>query len=188
MQPDVRVLNMLSLQLNGRRIVLQRLQPDNVSAEEIFALVDANREHLRILPWVRRNLSAQDSLCFLQSSHQAWEDNKKYEYGIYLQNNLIGLAGVVVADWNNKKAELGYWLGADYCGAGYVSEAVGLLEAELFAKGFNKIIIHTDVLNTASAAVAKRCGYELEAVLKQDRYIADENRFRDTNCFVKFKI
>ena len=87
----------------------------------------------------------------------------------------------------NKKVELGYWLAKDYRGHGYIMESVAVLEKELFKNGFNKIIIHTDVLNKNSVNIAKKLGYKLEAVLKQDRFLKHENRFRDTNCFVKFK-
>ena len=66
-------------------------------------------------------------------------------------------------------------------------ESVHMLEQELFRNGFNKVIIHTDVLNKNSVNVAKKLGYELEAILKQDRFLKYENRFRDTNCFAKFK-
>jgi RimJ/RimL family protein N-acetyltransferase len=87
----------------------------------------------------------------------------------------------------DKKAELGYWLANNYRGNGYMMEAVRLLEQELFKNGFNKIIIRNDVLNKGSVNVAKNLGYELEGVLKQDNWLPYENRFRDTNCFAKFK-
>ena len=97
------------------------------------------------------------------------------------------MCGAVEVDSGNKKAALGYWLANDYRGNGYVMESVRVLEQELFKNGFNKIIIHNDVRNKNSVNVAKKLGYELEAVLKQDRWLKYENRFRDTNCFAKFK-
>ena len=33
----------------------------------------------------------------------------------------------------------------------------------------------------------KNLGYELEGVLKQEKWITCENRYRDINCFAKFK-
>ena len=60
-------------------------------------------------------------------------------------------------------------------------------EKELFKAGINKIIIHNDVRNIGSVNVAKNLGYELEGVLKQERWTPYENRFRDINCFAKFK-
>ena len=68
-----------------------------------------------------------------------------------------------------------------------MSEAVKLIEKELFNQGFNKIVIHTDVLNTKSANIPIRLGYKLEGILQQEIYSEPNNRFRDRNVFAKLK-
>lgn len=164
------------------------LEPSMHNAKLVYDVEIKNKEFL--LPWLLWVLdikSPKDIHNFLIQSDKKWEKDSAYEYFIVLNDEIIGACGAVVVDKINKKAELGYWLANDYRGNGYVMEAVRLLEQELFKNGFNKIIILNDVLNAASVNVARKSGYELEAVLKQDRWTPYENRYRDTNCFAKFK-
>ena len=174
--------------LKGKRITLMHLEPSMHNAELMHEVLIKNKKFL--LPWMQwlnGKQSVKDRYKFLLQSDKNWEQDKAYEYAVVLNDTIIGMCGAVVVDKTNKKAELGYWLAKDYRGHGYIMEAVKTLEQELFKNGFNKIIIHTDVLNKNSVNVAKKSGYKLEAVLKQDRFLEHEKRFRDTNCFVKFK-
>ena len=174
--------------LKGPRITLMHLAPSMHNARLLYEVLMENKKFL--LPWMQwlnNTKSAKDTYNFLIKSDKNWENDRAYEYAIVLNDTVIGMCGAVVVDTNNKKAELGYWLANDYRGHGFMMESVDILEQELFKNGFNKIIIHTDVLNKNSVNVAKKSGYELEAVLKQDRFLKYENRFRDTNCFAKFK-
>lgn len=179
---------MMKYILKGKRISLIHLAPSMHNAKLMHDVLIKNKKYL--LPWMQwlnTDNSVKDRYSFLVQSDKNWEKDKSYEYAVVLNDEIIGMCGAVEVDITNKKVELGYWLANDYRGHGYMMESVGVLEQELFRNGFNKIIIHTDVLNKNSVNVAKKCGYELEAVLKQDRFLKYEKRFRDTNCFVKFK-
>ena len=174
--------------LKGPRITLMHLEPSMHNASLMYKVLIQNKRFL--LPWMQwlnDTKSVKDTHNFLIQSDKNWEQNKTYEYAVVLNDTIIGMCGAVTIDIQNKKVELGYWLAKDYRGHGYIMESVAVLEKELFKNGFNKIIIHTDVLNKNSVNIAKKLGYKLEAVLKQDRFLKHENRFRDTNCFVKFK-
>ncbi len=174
--------------LKSPRITLIHLEPSMHNANLMYSVLIENKKFL--LPWMQwlnTTKSAKDTHRFLIQSDKNWEQDKAFEYTVVLNDTIIGMCGAVVVDKTNKKAELGYWLAKDYRGNGYIMEAVKTLEQELFKNGFNKIIIHTDVLNKNSVNVAKKSGYKLEAILKQDRFLEHEKRFRDTNCFVKFK-
>ena len=178
----------MKIVLNGKRINLMHLEPSMHNAGLMYEVLIQNKKYL--LPWMQwlnNTKSVKDTFDFLIQSDEKWDNNKAYEYAIVLNDTIIGMCGAVVVDTTNKKVELGYWLANDCRGQGFVMESVRVLEQELFKNGFNKIIIHTDVLNKNSVNVAKKLGYELEAVLKQDRFLKYENRFRDTNCFAKFK-
>ena len=174
--------------LKGTRVNLIHLEPSMHNAKLMYEVLMKNKSFL--LPWMQwlnNTKSVKDTHKFLIQSDKNWEKDKAYEYAIVLNDVIIGMCGAVVVDKNNKKVELGYWLANDYRGNGFMMESVHMLEQELFRNGFNKVIIHTDVLNKNSVYVAKKLGYELEAILKQDRFLKYENRFRDTNCFAKFK-
>ncbi|MBD5388651.1 GNAT family N-acetyltransferase [bacterium] len=178
----------MNITLAGKRIKLMHLEPSMHNAKLVYDVLIKNKDFL--LPWMQwlnGIKSAKDTHNFLIQSDHKWENDSTYEYFIVLNDTIIGACGAVVVDKANKKAELGYWLANDYRGRGYMMDAIDLLERELFKNGFNKIIIHTDVRNKNSINIARKMGYTLEAVLKQDRWLSYENRFRDTNCFVKFK-
>ena len=66
-------------------------------------------------------------------------------------------------------------------------EAVSLIETELFDNDFNRLVIHTDVLNLKSANVAQKMGYVHEGILRQEIYSEPNNRYRDINVFSKLK-
>lgn len=68
-----------------------------------------------------------------------------------------------------------------------MGEALALIEEELFVNDFNRIVIHTDVLNYHSANVAIKAGYKLEGVLRQNIYSEPNKRYRDQNVFSKLK-
>lgn len=172
----------------GERIKLLRPKYNIKTAQAIFSVIDKCRnEFLPWLGWVKHTNSADDSLKFLETVDNDWKDNNQFVYEIVLNDRLIGLISIINIAWQHKRAEIGYWLDTEHTKKGYMSEAVNLIEKELFNQGFNKIVIHTDVLNTKSANIPIRLGYKLEGILQQEIYSEPNNRFRDRNVFAKLK-
>ena len=179
---------MLKEALSGQRITLNRAFPNEETAKILFSSINKSRkDFLPWLDWIKDTNSSEDTLRFLQDADQGWNDQTQFVYAIYLRQNFIGLISAINVSWKNKRAEIGYWLDSDYTGNGFMSEAVSLLEKELFENGFNRIVIHTDVLNTKSANVAERLGYVHEGVLRQELYSETQGRFRDKNVFSKLR-
>ena len=87
----------------------------------------------------------------------------------------------------DKSGEIGYWLSNDAVGHGYMQEAIKALQAEAFKLGFNRIVIGNDTTNARSVGVAKRAGYHLDGVMRQDCWDDFHNRFRDTNVWSLLK-
>jgi RimJ/RimL family protein N-acetyltransferase len=82
---------------------------------------------------------------------------------------LLGGTGLHRIDWSARRFEIGYWIRPEAQGQGHVSTAVQLLSALSFGElGANRVEIRCDVRNTKSRAVAERCGFELEGVLRRD--------------------
>lgn len=68
----------------------------------------------------------------------------------------------------SQRAELGYVLGRAHAGQGLMREALAALIASAFASGaLRRIEADIDPRNTASAALARALGFELEGVLRQ---------------------
>jgi len=123
--------------------VLRLLTTD--SAEELFNLVDKNREFLRPwLAWVDKTKSASDSRSFIEFTLENAKSGT-LTLGIYLQGKLVGIAGYHPIDFQNRKVALGYWLDKNYNGRGIVTKSVQFLVdhafSELNLRNFNLLWI-----------------------------------------------
>jgi ribosomal-protein-serine acetyltransferase len=155
-------------------------------AGPMFSRVDTDRERLGLyLPWVTLVKTVADEENYIRSTFLHWQDGRAFEYGIFLKDSLeyLGNIGVHTISWDDERCELGYWLSGAAEGKGYMVEAVGLLEAELFRLGFHRIEIRCNSRNARSAAVPKRCGYVLEGVLRED--MMEQGARRDTMVWAK---
>lgn len=179
---------MLKETILGNRIKLKRPSFNVETAKTIYSTIDKCRDvFLPWLGWVKTTNSFNDTLNFLEIVDNDWKNNSQFVYEIYVADVFIGLISIINVAWSHKRAEIGYWLDTDYTGNGYISEAVALVEKELFDNDFNRIVIHTDVLNQRSANVAIKAGYKLEGILRQNIYSEPNLRYRDQNVFSKLR-
>jgi len=156
------------------------------ASAELFDLVDSNRDRLGAwMPWVEDTVSEWDSLGFIAATRLLWDERKQFDFALRRREGdvLMGGCGVHNLAWEDGRCELGYWIGGDHEGVGYVTEAVGLLEWCLARVGFHRIEIRCDPDNVRSAAVPRRRGYELEGVLRDQVWLGD--RFRSTQIWAK---
>lgn len=79
-----------------------------------------------------------------------------YEFGIYLENELIGFINDVEIE--GKKIELGYVIQPDFHNKGYATEVLRAAIKDLFEKGFEEVITGAFVSNIASCRVMEKCG------------------------------
>lgn len=174
--------------LSGQRITLERPAPDMQTAQTVYAAIDNSRDVFALwLDFVRNTRKPEDTLNFLKEADKGWKTGEQFVYAVYHRGTFAGLISAINISRPHKRAEIGYWQDVASSGRGLMTEAVSVLEKELFADGFNRIVIQTDVLNVRSAAVARRCGYVHEGVLRQERYSETRGRFRDTNVFSKLR-
>ena len=172
--------------LTGTRIVLKRHSPDRASA--MFAAIDRDRERLRrFLPWVDPTRSESDTVRYIESAIQKWNDHSGFDYAIFLKESdtYLGNVGVQSISWPNDRCELGYWILGPYEGQGFVSETVELLERTLFEHGFHRIEIRCSSLNSRSANIPQRLGYHLDGTLRDDS--VEHGKRRSTLVFTKLK-
>ncbi len=82
---------------------------------------------------------------------------------------LIGSTGFHRINWKVPRFEIGYWCRTSETGKGYVTEVVRALSKLAFETlNAARVEICCDDLNVKSAAVAERCGYTLEGIMKND--------------------
>lgn len=177
----------------SERLILERPFPASFKlAEEIFAKVEASRSTLRLwLPWVDKTLSAEDEFINYLATYclDCWKNKSGFPYIIRLKdtNELIGSIDLMSVDEQSKSGEIGYYLFDSAVGFGYMQEAVKCIENKAFEIGLNRIVIKNDTNNSRSANVAKRCGYHLDGIMRQDKWNDITQNLRDTNVFSKLK-
>jgi RimJ/RimL family protein N-acetyltransferase len=82
---------------------------------------------------------------------------------------LLGGIGLHRIDWSVPRFEIGYWRRSGEQGQGWISEAVSTLSRFAFDHlGARRVEIRMSSDNMKSRAVAERCGFTLEGVLRQD--------------------
>ena len=80
---------------------------------------------------------------------------------------LLGSVSLLRFDWDEHRCEVGYWLAPQARGRGVATRAVSLLARwALRDLGLARIGLAADVDNAASQAVAERCGFVREGVLR----------------------
>ena len=164
-------------------------EPSFDMAEKLYAKVNASRDRLcKWLPWVDTIRSVEDEYTryLVEWCRAHWSAGIGFAYAIVLKGTeqVLGCIDIFNISWEDKSGEIGYWLGDDAVGCGYMQEAVQALEAEAFAAGLHRIVIKNDVNNLRSIHVAKRCGYVLEQILHKGAW---NGYLRDPAVWIKAK-
>ena len=89
-------------------------------------------------------------------SFSRMEDEKHLEYGIYLNEQIIGFVNDCGIE--DDEIEIGYVVHPRCQGQGYATEAVHAVITELHEMGFRKIVAGYFAENTASLRVMEKCG------------------------------
>ncbi|MEN9881280.1 MAG: hypothetical protein RLZZ308_463 [Candidatus Parcubacteria bacterium] len=138
--------------------------------ENVFSLVDKNREYLRLwLPWVDSTLSQDDSRLYIQKCLDGFKEKKTADFGIFYNNTLVGSMGFNKIDLENFWAEIGYWLDEDFQGKGIMTECV----KSMIGYGFNDLELHRiqircDSNNTKSKMIPEKLGLKLEGIIREN--------------------
>ena len=93
------------------------------------------------------------------------------EYGFLLVGDdgaILGSAGLMTRQGRGA-LELGYWIHVDHVGRGLcTAAAAALTEVGLTVPGIERVEIHCDEANTASARIPEKLGYVLDRVVDRD--------------------
>jgi len=109
------------------------------------------------------------------------EDTKHYEYGIYLNNKLIGF--VNDCGYDDEEIEVGYVIHPDYKGNGYATEALKAVICDLFNIGFKKVTCGYFKDNLASRKVMLKAG--MKEIDKEDAQEYRGNKYTCKYCAIE---
>lgn len=127
----------------------------------------------------------EDALPLIHKMEQLSVDPARYLRGIRLGDTLIGF--INDPEIREASIEVGYVIDPAYHGKGYMTQALQLAIAELFALGYRRVIAGAFEHNTASLRVMEKCGMkrlehtdyvEYHGVNHRCIYYAAENKIR----------
>jgi ribosomal-protein-serine acetyltransferase len=152
---------------------------DPGDAVEMYAIVERHRADLRRwLTWVDATHTSTDVRRYAQYAHAQFERHSAFDYSIRENDKLVGAIGLHSLEWENRSAQMGYWLSPEARGRGIVTRAAAALTSYAFGRlDLHRVEIRCVVDNRSSRAVAERLGYAFEGVLTEAYCLHGE--FRD---------
>ena len=142
------------------------------------------------MDWARTMPSVSDSEEVARRSRAKFVAREDFGLRINLKGTetLVGMSGLHVRDWSIPAFEIGYWCRQSFEGKGYITEAVkGITRFGFEVMSAERIVIRCDEQNVRSAAVARRAGFTLEGILRNEDRTADGSRLRNTMLFSRIR-
>jgi len=154
---------MLQLKVDSE-IVLKEIELSD--AEEIFKLIDSDRENLRTwLSFVDSTKEIADTKDFIHSIRFLPEDIRDLVTVIIYKNQKIGLIGFKLTDFENKKTEIGYWITKEFENKGIVTKSVvKMIDYAFNTLNLNRIQIKCGIGNEKSSKIPKKLNFKFEGI------------------------
>lgn len=159
------------LRIETPRLILRCWSPED--APLLKAAIDSSLEHLRVwMPWAMNEPSEIEVLEERLGRYQArFLAGETFVYAIFdrSESEVLGGSGLM-GRIGPGALEIGYWIRAERTGRGYATEATRALTiAGLGMPGVDRIELHCDPRNEASATIPRKLGYRhLETVRDQE--------------------
>jgi [ribosomal protein S5]-alanine N-acetyltransferase len=123
--------------------------------------------------------SIEDALSWIKNHLDNFNNNRLYEFAI--TDKVTGKLYGAIALSNNQNfnnGEIAYWIGEEYWGNGYATEASkAILEFAFIEKQYHKVFARYFNSNPASGRVIQKIGMRKEGVLRE--HVMKENRYED---------
>lgn len=147
-------------------------------AEEIAAVVDANRAYLTPwMPWAPAN-TVETTRQYIQTCLDQFAKNNGFQAGLFFNGAYVGGIGFHFVDWPNLKTSMGYWITQGMQGRGIMTRAVAAMIEHAFGVWkLNRVEIRAAVENARSRAIPERLGFRQEGICRQMEKF--EGMFRD---------
>lgn len=141
--------------------------------------------------WVTPLPKIEQTLAFCQDCYKKFLQKENLQLAIFNKKDRSFLGCIGIHDFNyqgeKNNFNIGYWIGSDYSGKGYMTEALNALCDHAFTKlGAEKLYITNDSENLPSNQLAKKTGFKLVNTIK-NHIKNNEGTFRDTNVYILSK-
>ncbi len=147
---------------------------EETDAEDLYATVDANRDHLaRWMPWAAGQ-TLEGTLGFIRSTRRQLASNDGFQTAIVEDGRIIGMVGFHGVSWDRRSTSIGYWLAEAAQGRGIMTRAVRALADYAFTVWeLDRIEIRAAVDNKRSRSIPERLGFRQEGVLRKAELVGD---------------
>jgi len=163
----------LPRRIDAQRIYLRCYQPGDGSW--YYAMSQKNRLHLQHYEAENVALSAhseQEAEMLVGELEAAWLRRKCYFIGAFERatDEFVAQVYIGLANLDLPEFDIGYFADVDHEGQGFVSEAVQAALGFIFeCLQANRVRLECDDTNLRSQRVAERCGFHLEAHVRENR-------------------
>jgi RimJ/RimL family protein N-acetyltransferase len=152
--------------LDAGQVIVRRLRASD--AGDIAAAVSASLDYLRPwMPWATAAAADRgNQLARVAEADQSWESGLGYTYSVLTadQGTLVGEVALH-RRISERSVEIGYWIAQGQAGRGYgTSASAALTSVALTLDGVDRVEIHCDAANGASAAIPRKLGYRLDRI------------------------
>lgn len=175
--------NDLFEELSTDRLILRKIIDDD--AKNLYDNIYNNFEYYKF--YYQLPFNSFDEYAILVKKYATWYSNgNHYRWGIVEKNTnqMIGLVQLHSKDHLNKSCKLGFILGYNYNGKGYMNEALECLMKFAYTKlNYHRIEAEIVEENIKSINVVIRQGMKYEAT-KKESYLLNE-KFYDQKVCVK---
>jgi ribosomal-protein-serine acetyltransferase len=148
---------------------------ENDDALALFDLVEKNRFYLRQwLPWIDTNTTVEESLAFIRSSQEQYDQNFGFQCGIWFHHQLSGVIGFQRIDWLNRNVEIGYWLAEKFQGHGIATKSCRkMIDVAFNDYQLHRVQIRCATGNSKSRAIIERLGFISEGIIQEAEFLYD---------------
>jgi ribosomal-protein-serine acetyltransferase len=145
-------------------------------AEELNALVTESYEHIKEWSsWLTdKERPIEQTQDFIKRNLAQFAENKGFEICIWYHGEIAGQIGYNFFDWNDRRTEIGYWLGAPFQGKGLITKSCRVLIDYAFNElNLNRVEIRCGVENKKSRKIPEKLGFREEGIVRQAEWLHD---------------
>lgn len=170
------------------RLLLRCFEPKD--AYDVKNAIDKSAEHLlKWMAWAKHEPEdIEIKINRMKKNRADFDLGNNFAYGIFLNNDskFIGTISLM-RRIGDDALEMGYWLHGDYINKGYITEAASALVKVAFEiEKVDRVEIHCDIDNGASAAIPSKLGFNKEAVVRRSE-LSDEGKRKKSIIWALFK-
>ena len=161
---------------------------DEGDAPRLYHLIDENRARLRAwLGWVDQTTGPDHALAFVRASRDDAALGNAFTCGVWLDDDLTGVASLQNIRRDHGTAAIGYWIGRKFTGRGLARRSAACLTDFGFAKlGLNRIEIRCALGNLSSQRVPQALGFVMEGTARGAERIG--GRLVDQYVYAKLRV